>query len=41
MTTHPNGSYAFEKDDEGLLTLKITNPQEFWSVSKYLVIQVK
>lgn len=41
LTTHPNGSYAFEKDDKGLLTLKITNPQEFWSVSKYLVIQVK
>ena len=35
------GSYALEKDDKGLLTLKITNPKEFWSVSKYLVIQVK
>ena len=41
LTTHPTGSYAFEKDDIGLLTLRITNPKEFWSVSKYLVIQVK
>ena len=41
LTTHPTGSYALEKDDKGLLTLKITNPKEFWSVSKYLVIQVK
>lgn len=41
LTTHPAGSYALEKDDKGQLTLKITNPKEFWSVSKYLVIQVK
>lgn len=41
LTTHPDGTYALEKDDKDLLTLKITKPQEFWSVSKYLVIQVK
>lgn len=41
LTTHPAGSYVWEKDDKGQLTLKITNPKEFWSVSKYLVIQVK
>lgn len=41
LTTHPAGSYALQKDDKGLLTLKISNPNEFWSVSKYLVIQVK
>ena len=41
LTTHPTGSYALEKDDKGLLTMRITNPKEFWSVSKYLVIQVK
>ena len=41
LTTHPTGSYALDKDDKGLLTLRITNPKEFWSVSKYLVIQVK
>lgn len=41
LTTHPAGSYALEKDNKGLLTLKITNPTSFWSVSRYLVIQVK
>lgn len=41
LTTHPAGSYAFEKDDKNQLTLKITNPKDFWSVSKYLVIQVR
>ena len=41
LTTHPTDSYALEKDDKGQLTLKVTNPKEFWSVSKYLVIQVK
>ena len=41
LTTHTAGSYELVKDDKGQLTLKITNPKEFWSVSKYLVIQVK
>ena len=41
LTTHPAGSYELVKDDKGQLTLKITNPKEFWSVSKYLVIKVK
>ena len=41
LTTHPAGSYELVKDDKGQLILKITNPNEFWSVSKYLVIQVK
>lgn len=40
-TTHPAGSYALEKDAKGELTLKITNAKEFWSVSRYLVIQVR
>lgn len=41
LTSHPAGSYALEEDDKGQLTLKITNPEQFWSASKYLVIQVK
>ncbi len=41
LTTNPSGSYVLDKDDKGQLTLKITNPKEFWSVSKYLVIQVR
>lgn len=41
LTSHPVDSYTFEKDSKGQLILKITNPNEFWSVSKYLVIQVR
>ena len=41
LTNHPKGSYALEKDAREQLILKISNPTEFWNVSKYLVIQVK
>ena len=41
LTTHPAGSYALEKDSKGQIILKITNPKVFWSVSKFLVIQVR
>ena len=41
LAAHPAGSYELVKDDKGQLTLKITNPTDFWSVSKYLVILVK
>ncbi len=41
MTNHPAGSYSLDKDAQGQYTLRITNPQAFWSVSRYLVIVVK
>ncbi len=41
LTSHPTGSYSLDKDDKGELTLHITDPIEFWSISKYLVIQVR
>ncbi|MBQ0050148.1 MAG: hypothetical protein KBT12_07960 [Bacteroidales bacterium] len=41
LTNHPSGSYVLEKDANGLYSLHITNPQQFWSISKYLVVQVK
>ena len=41
LTNHPTGSYVMEEDDKDQLTLKITDPEQFWSTSKYLVIQVK
>ena len=41
LTVHPEGTYEFVKDDKGQLTLKITSPNKFWSVSRYLVIEVK
>ena len=41
LTTHPADSYELIKDEKELLTLKIVNPNDFWSVSRYLVIEVK
>ena len=41
LTNHPEGSYAIKKDKNNQCYLQITNPAEFWSVSKYLVVQVK
>ena len=41
LTNHPSGSYELVKDDKGQLSLHITNATDFWSVSRYLVIQVR
>ena len=41
LTTHPKGSYSLDKNDDKTYTLRITDPSSFWSVSRYLVIQVK
>ena len=41
LTTHPDGSYEFIKDEKEQQVLLISDPVEFWSVSRYLVIQVK
>ena len=41
LSTHPAGSYQLTKDKQGLYEIHITDPQKFWSVSKYLVVQVK
>ena len=39
-SNHPEGSYEFTKDEDGNLTLKITDTKAFWSLGKYLVIEV-
>jgi len=41
LTAHPAGSYQLAKDKQGLYEIHITDPQKFWSISKYLVVQVK
>ena len=41
LTSHPADSYKLEIDGQKQYTLYITNPQQFWSVSRYLVILVK
>ncbi len=40
VTTHPKGSYEFKGDDKQIDSLVITNPEEFWKASKYLVVLV-
>jgi outer membrane murein-binding lipoprotein Lpp len=38
LTSHPSGSYKFDGPEGKVEKLTITNPEEFWSNSKYLVI---
>ena len=40
LTMHPSSSYKLERDAQGQYVLNISNPQLFWSTSKYLVVQV-
>lgn len=40
ITKHPDGSYDFVKEESGNLILKIKDPINFWSLGKYLVIEV-
>lgn len=39
-TKHPQSSYKLVKGEDKMLTLEISNPKEFWSLSKILVIQI-
>lgn len=41
LTMHPSGSYTLTPDVNKQYVLRITNPQLFWSTSKYLVVLVK
>lgn len=41
LTTHPSSTYTLVRDANKQYTLRITNPQIFWSTSKYLVVLVK
>lgn len=41
LTMHPSSSYTLTRDSKDQYVLRITNPDIFWSTSKYLVIQVK
>ena len=39
-SNHPGNSYIYVKDQNGNLTIVVTEPELFWSLSKYLVIEV-
>lgn len=41
VSKHPEGSYEFVKDESKQAVLNILDPQNFWSLTKYLVVEVK
>lgn len=40
ISSHPQTSYKLIMDDANEITINITDPAKFWSVSKYLVVQI-
>ena len=41
ISEHPNSSYSLVEENGLIAYLEIKDPQEFWRISKYAVIQVK
>ncbi len=41
VTQHPTTSYTIDESKTGVESITITDPKEFWSMSKYLVINAK
>ena len=40
-SNHPEGTYQLEKSANGNLVFQITDTQRFWSLTKYLIIEVR
>jgi len=40
LSSHPQSSYNLVPGTDKKITIEITNPSKFWSVSKYLVVQI-
>lgn len=40
ISSHPEDSYKLVIDDNKIITIEISNPTKFWSISKYLVVQI-
>jgi hypothetical protein len=42
VSDHPQDSYEFQKTEDGAIaSLEIKDPYEFWSISKFLVVELK
>lgn len=41
LTQHPESSYTLEEEDNQVSKIIITNQDEFWSLSKFLVVMIK
>lgn len=40
LSDHPSDSYTLDKDAKGNVVIKITDYKRFWSISKFLIVQV-
>jgi hypothetical protein len=40
ISSHPQSSYRLVTGSDKKITIEISNPSKFWSVSKYLVVQI-
>lgn len=40
LSTHPEGSYELTEGADKMMTLTINDPQSFWSLTKYLVVNI-
>lgn len=41
LTNHPEGSYTIVLEDDGTESIQIDNIDDFWSISRFLVVRVK
>lgn len=41
VTHHPDGSYTWQVGENGFSSLNITKPEEFWSTSRFLVVEIR
>ncbi len=40
ISKHPQGTYSFEKDSKNKVVLRITDTHKFWTLTKFLVVEV-
>ena len=38
VSTHPSGTYKLQTENEKVTSIEITDPENFWKASKYLVV---
>lgn len=41
ITKHPESTYSLERQDDNITKISINDPENFWKVSKYLVVEVR
>ena len=41
ISEHPDSSYSYIYEDDKIAYLKIEDPEEFWKITKYAVVQLK